>query len=84
MAHVVPTAAAGAPAPVTTQRRSRTGYLLLFPGIAWLAVFFAIPLVTLFATSLQVPIEGRTGKYQPGLDFGNYAQALADYWPQFL
>ncbi len=82
MAHVVPTAAGSAPPRPT--RRSKTGYLLLFPGIAWLAVFFAIPLVTLFATSLQVPIEGKTGKYKPGLDFSNYSQALADYWPQFL
>lgn len=84
MAHVVPTAAAGATAPPSVQRRSGTGYLLLFPGIAWLAVFFAIPLVTLFATSLQVPIEGQSGKFKPGLDFGNYVQALIDYWPQFL
>ena len=82
MAHVVPAAAGSAPPRPT--RRSKTGYLLLFPGIAWLAVFFAIPLVTLFATSLQVPIEGKTGKYKPGLDFSNYSQALADYWPQFL
>ncbi len=84
MAHVVPAATSAASAPPTTQRRSRTGYFLLFPGIAWLGVFFAIPLVTLFATSLQVPIEGKTGKYQPGLDFSNYSEALIDYWPQFL
>ena len=54
----------------------------LAPPVA--TVFFAVPLVTLFATSLQTPIEGKTGKYQPGLDFGNYATAFADYWPQFL
>jgi spermidine/putrescine transport system permease protein len=83
MAHVVPVATGTAPV-AGPKRRSRTGYLLLFPGIAWLGVFFAIPLVTLFATSLQVPIEGKTGKYQPGLDFSNYSQALIDYWPQFL
>jgi spermidine/putrescine transport system permease protein len=74
----------GAKAASVTQRRSSTGYLLLFPGMAWLGVFFAIPLVTLFATSLQTPIEGKTGKYKPGLDFGNYADAIAQYWPQFL
>jgi spermidine/putrescine transport system permease protein len=81
---VVPTAAGKAPAASVTQRRSRTGYLLLFPGIAWLGVFFAIPLVTLFATSLQSPIEGKTGRYKPGLEIGNYATALTEYWPQFL
>ncbi|MDO8307322.1 MAG: ABC transporter permease [Actinomycetota bacterium] len=66
------------------QRRGRTGYLLLFPGMAWLAVFFAIPFVTLFLTSLQKPIPGKPGKYTSGLQFSNYADALVEYWPQFL
>ncbi|MEI6361453.1 MAG: ABC transporter permease [Actinomycetes bacterium] len=83
MAAVIPQAAATKPSSVAA-RKSRTGYLLLFPGIAWLGVFFAIPLVTLFATSLQTPIEGKTGKYQPGFAVGNYADAIAQYWPQFL
>ena len=84
MAAVVPTATGKAPAPAVTQRRSRTGYLLLFPGLAWLAVFFAIPFVTLFFTSLQQPIPGKSGKYMAGLEFSNYTEALAQYWPQFL
>jgi len=83
MAVVMPQATTTKPATVA-QRKSSTGYLLLFPGIAWLGVFFAIPLVTLFATSLQTPIEGKTGKYQPGFDVGNYADAISQYWPQFL
>jgi spermidine/putrescine transport system permease protein len=74
----------GAQVPVSTQRRSRTGYLLLFPGLAWLGVFFAIPFVTLLTTSLQVPIPGRSGRYQAGFDLTNYTDALAEYWPQFL
>ncbi len=82
MAAVIPTRTGGAP-PVA-QRRSRTGYLLLFPGLAWLAVFFAIPFVTLFFTSLQQPIPGKPGKYKAGLEFSNYTDALAEYWPQFL
>jgi spermidine/putrescine transport system permease protein len=84
VAAVVPTATGKGPAPTVTQRRSRTGYLLLFPGLAWLAVFFAIPFVTLFFTSLQQPIPGRSGKYMAGLEFSNYTEALAQYWPQFL
>jgi spermidine/putrescine transport system permease protein len=84
MVAVVPTTAGQAPPATVAQRKSRTGYLLLFPGLAWLGVFFAIPLVTLLATSLQSPIEGRTGRYKPGLEFGNYIEAFADYWPQFL
>jgi spermidine/putrescine transport system permease protein len=83
MVAVIPQTGGAKPASVA-QRKSSTGYLLLFPGMAWLGVFFAIPLVTLFATSLQTPIEGKTGRYQPGLDFGNYLDAIADYWPQFL
>ena len=84
MAHVVPTAGVSASPSVVAQRRSRTGYVLLLPGMAWLAIFFAIPLVTLFATSLQSPVEGKTGRYQPGFQFSNYSDAIAQYWPQFL
>lgn len=84
MVAVVPTSAAAQPASVMAQRRGRTGYLLLFPGMAWLAVFFAIPFVTLFLTSLQKPIPGKPGKYTSGLQFSNYADALVEYWPQFL
>lgn len=84
MVAVVPTSAGKGVPPSVARRRSRTGYVLLFPGIAWLAVFFAIPFVTLFLTSLQKPIPGRSGKYTAGLQFGNYADALAEYWPQFL
>ncbi len=84
MVAVVPTSTGKGVPPSVAQRRSRTGYVLLFPGIAWLAVFFAIPFVTLFLTSLQKPIPGSSGKYTAGLQFGNYADALAEYWPQFL
>lgn len=82
MVAVVPRA--GAQVPASTQRRSRTGYVLLFPGLAWLAVFFAIPFITLLTTSLQVPVQGRSGRYQAGFDLTNYTDALAEYWPQFL
>jgi spermidine/putrescine transport system permease protein len=81
---VVPTTAGQAPSGIVAQRRSRTGYVLLLPGMTWLAIFFAIPFVTLFMTSLQKPIPGKQGKYSFGLEFGNYSQALAEYWPQFL
>lgn len=83
MAHVLPGNALAAPAEAA-QRRSRTGYFLLLPGIAWLAIFFAIPLVTLFVTSLQKPIPGKPGKYAVGFEIGNYWQAIAEYWPLFV
>lgn len=84
MVAVVPTTGSSAPPPASVQRSSRTGYLLLFPGIAWLAIFFAIPFVTLFLTSLQQPVPGQSGRYMFGLQFGNYASALAEYWPLFV
>ena len=48
--------------------QSRTGYLLLLPGMAWLAVFFVIPLVTLFLTCLQSPVSDNPddGYYSTG------------------
>jgi spermidine/putrescine transport system permease protein len=52
--------------------------------MTWLGVFFAIPFVTLFVTSLQSPVPGKTGRYQLGLEFGNYATALTEYWPAFV
>ena len=84
MVAVVPTTGGKASPAVVAQRTSRTGYLLLFPGMAWLAVFFAIPFVTLFMTSLQKPIAGQSGKYTFGLEFGNYVTAFTEYWPLFL
>lgn len=83
MAHVIPGGGPAAP-PEAGQRRSRTGYFLLLPGMAWLAIFFAIPLVTLFVTSLQKPIPGKAGKYAVGFEIGNYWQAIAEYWPLFV
>jgi spermidine/putrescine transport system permease protein len=65
------------------QRRPRTALLLLLPGIAWLAIFFVIPLVSLFFTSLQAPTD-KAGVYQPGFQVGNYLTALQEYWPVFI
>ena len=63
------------------QRRPRTAYLLLLPGLAWLGIFFVVPIVSLFFTSLQAPTE-QAGIYQPALQVSNYLVALQDYWPQ--
>jgi len=76
----------GAAAEVPPQRPGRrVPYLLLLPGTLWLLVFFALPIVVLFSTSLMVPVPGgEIGEYAPGLRFANYTEALAQYWPQFL
>lgn len=84
MAPVLPVASA-APPPLETQRRSsRSVYLLLIPGLAWLAVFFLIPLVTLFMTSLQKESTTKPGTYVFGIQVSNYVDALSEYWPQFV
>ena len=84
MAPVLPAAAAAPPAGPGVGRRARTGYFLLLPGMAWLAIFFAIPFVTLLFTSLQAPIPGKTGRYTAAFQVGNYVEAMAEYWPQYL
>lgn len=82
MAAVLPSGGAGVgPA---AQRRAKTGYFLLLPGMAWLAIFFAIPFVTLFITSLQAPSPDVPGQFVPAFQVANYAEAFANYWPQFL
>ena len=65
------------------QRRPRTAYLLLLPGLAWLGIFFVVPIVSLFFTSLQAPTD-QAGIYQPALQVSNYLVALQDYWPQII
>jgi spermidine/putrescine transport system permease protein len=75
----------GAPAPTPGQRRrSRVGYLLLLPGIAWLLLFFAVPTVQLVATSLYDPSGSLDTGYAMTWEFGNYVDALATYREQFL
>jgi spermidine/putrescine transport system permease protein len=83
MAPVLP-AATAAKAPPSVQRRSRTGYFLLLPGMTWLGIFFAIPIVTLFTTSLQEKVPGTSGQYVPAFQVSNYAFALSEYYPQFF
>ena len=63
-------------------KRTVTPYLLLAPGLLFLALFFVVPLSTLAQTSLQ------TGSIQEGFSltwaFGNYGAALSEYAPQLL
>ncbi len=70
----------------TARRGGRwTPYLLLGPGLLWLAVFFVAPIAVLVVTSLQVPVPGGDiGQFQPGFEVANYGEALREYWPIFL
>jgi spermidine/putrescine transport system permease protein len=64
------------------RHRGLTPYLLLAPGMAWLAVFFLVPLGFLAYQSLQ------SGSIDFGYAFtwawGNYWDAIRDYRPQFV
>jgi len=64
------------------RHRGLTPYLLLGPGIAWLAVFFVVPLGFLAYQSLQ------SGNFDIGYAFtwswGNYWHAIRDYHAQFV
>jgi spermidine/putrescine transport system permease protein len=64
------------------RHRWLTPYLLLAPGLAWLAVFFAVPLGFLAYQSLQ------TGTFEFGYSFGwdwaNYWDAIDRYHEQLI
>lgn len=63
-------------------RRRLVPYWLLLPGILWLLVFFALPMVYQASTSVQ------TGSLEKGFEvtwhFRTYWDALAEYYPQFV
>ena len=62
------------------RRARRTPYLLLLPGLAWLAVFFVVPLFTLFSTSTQTrPAGAEIGVFVQTFTFANYVDALGEY-----
>ncbi len=64
------------------RRRSLLPWLFLGPGLAWLIVFFAIPLVNQLNVSLQTG-DPETG-YVFSWAFSTYTDALSDYSTQFL
>ncbi|MCU0301486.1 MAG: ABC transporter permease [Candidatus Nanopelagicales bacterium] len=80
---------AGVPRPATPApgllKRRGTPYWLLLPGMLWLAVFFVVPLVSLFATSLQAPVSDNPDDgFYFAWDFANYPEALRRYGEQFI
>jgi spermidine/putrescine transport system permease protein len=63
-------------------RKAALPYLLLLPGLGWLALFFAVPLVIMFLESLK------TGTIDTGFqltwEWSNYTDALKNYDEQFV
>ncbi|HEX3277344.1 MAG TPA: ABC transporter permease [Thermoleophilaceae bacterium] len=63
-------------------RKTSLPYLLLLPGLGWLLLFFALPLVYMLLESLK------TGTIYTGFkltwEFSNYTDALKNYDEQFI
>ena len=67
-----------------TMSKTRTPYLLLLPGIAFLFTFFIWPIANLAQTSTQTPIAGGdTGEYEQTLRWRNYIDAFVENKEQF-
>jgi spermidine/putrescine transport system permease protein len=63
-------------------KRAGLPYLLLLPGLGWLAIFFVIPLVYMAFESLKLGTL-ETG-YTFNWEFANYTNAIGDFDEQFL
>jgi spermidine/putrescine transport system permease protein len=66
-------------------RRRLAPYLLMAPGLLWLALFFVLPNIQMFLMSLSTRAGG-TGlrrEYELNWAFGNYVDALTSFPTQF-
>src|SRR3990170_6825466 len=63
------------------RHRGLTPYLLLAPGVAWLAIFFLVPLGFLGYQSLQ---SGVFPNFEFTWEFSNYSEAISDYHRHLL
>jgi spermidine/putrescine transport system permease protein len=84
VSHAVVPPGSGPAAGGEVRRRRRWGWLLLVPGMLWLAAFFLFPSIQLFFTSLYDP----SGSYEQGYamtwHFANYVDAVQDNWNLFV
>jgi spermidine/putrescine transport system permease protein len=81
---VPPTTGQGDPPPPPPRRwGSRTGYLLLIPGMLWLLIFFVVPTFQLGATSLYDPNGSLESGYAMTWSFGTYLDVLTTYAEPF-
>ncbi len=67
-----------------TSKRRRWGWLLLIPGMLWLAAFFLFPTVQLFFTSLYDPSGSYVQGYAMTWHFANYVEYIGDNWNLFV
>jgi spermidine/putrescine transport system permease protein len=72
------------PPPVSRKNRKVLLFLLL-PGLAWLTIFFLVPIFTLLGTSTQTPAaSGEIGAFVQTFHFANYGRVIQDYQAQFI
>ncbi|HEU0288440.1 MAG TPA: ABC transporter permease, partial [Nocardioidaceae bacterium] len=60
--------------------RRYTGYVLIIPGLLWLALFFLIPFYSLVATSLYDPAGTVFSGYEMTWEWSNYTTAITENW----
>jgi spermidine/putrescine transport system permease protein len=66
-------------------RKSPVALLLLLPALAYLALFFVVPFVSLLITSFQAPDPfGEIGRYVTAFRWENYVEVVTRYWPHIL
>ena len=65
-----------------TENKSALPYLLLLPGLLWLALFFIIPIFSLGQMSTKVA-GNETGEFIQGYRFSNYIDAFSTSMEQF-
>ena len=72
-------------APNTTEKKSKKfAYILLAPGLLWLLIFFAFPLINLAETSTKTPAPTfETGEFVQTFRFMNFLDAFVDNQEQF-
>jgi len=80
-------APAGAGSSGAAPERRRGGLIalaLLTPGLAYLALFFLVPFISLLMTSFGINVPDQYGVFDYGFRWENYVDVIAAYWPQFL
>ncbi len=81
---VLAPAGAGTGAGTGRRRGGFIAFALLTPGLAYLALFFLVPFVSLLLTSFGVNVPEQYGVFDYGFRWENYVEVIGEYWPQFL
>jgi spermidine/putrescine transport system permease protein len=80
IAHVSATEASNSP----SKKSKKFAYFLLAPGIFWLLIFFAFPLINLAETSTKTPAPTfETGEFVQTFRFMNFVEAFIENQEQF-